>query len=68
MVNYQIRQFRDSLIAMTNACQLPIEIKRLVFAEIQAQINVESDKAVVAEKAEYAKAEEKKAEVQEEEK
>ena len=68
MVNYQIRQFRDSLIAMTNACQLPIEIKRLVFAEIQTQINVESDKAVVAEKAEYAKAEERKAEAQEEEK
>ena len=66
MINSQIRQFRDSLIAMTNACQLPIEIKRLVFAEIQTQINVESDKAVVAEKAEYAKAEERKA--QEEEK
>lgn len=68
MVNLQIRQFRDSLIAMTNACQLPIEIKRLVFAEIQTQINVESDKIVIAEKEEYAKAEEKKAEVQEEEK
>lgn len=68
MVNLQIRQFRDSLIAMTNACQLPIEIKRLVFAEIQTQINVESDKIVIAEKEEYAKAEEKKAEAQEEEK
>lgn len=66
MVNYQIRQFRDSLIAMTNTCQLPIEIKRLVFAEIQTQINVESDKIVIAEKAECAKAEEKKAEAQEE--
>ena len=68
MVNLQIRQFRDSLIAMTNACQLPIEIKRLVFAEIQTQINAESDKVVIAEKAELAKAEEQKAEAQEEKK
>lgn len=50
MVNLQIRQFRDSIIAMTNACPLPIEIKRLVFAEIQTQINSESDRMIFAEK------------------
>ena len=50
MVNTQIRQFRDSIIAMTNANPLPIEIKRLVFAEIQTQINAESDRMIIAEK------------------
>lgn len=50
MINTQIRQFRDSLIAMTNASPLPIEIKRLVFAEIQTQINAESDRMIIAEK------------------
>jgi hypothetical protein len=50
MINTQIRQFRDSIIAMTNACQLPIEIKRLVFAEIQTQINSESERIIIAEK------------------
>ena len=50
MINSQIRQFRDSIIAMTNACPMPIEIKRLVFAEIQTQINSESDRIIIAEK------------------
>ena len=55
MVNTQIRQFRDSIIAMTNANPLPIEIKRLVFAEIQTQINAESDKIIIAERQEAEK-------------
>lgn len=50
MVNTQIRQLRDSIIAMTNASPLPIEIKRLVFAEIQTQINNEADRIIIAEK------------------
>lgn len=50
MVNTEIRQFRDSIIAMTNACPLPIEIKRLVFAEIQTRIDLESDRMIIAEK------------------
>lgn len=50
MVNSQIRQFRDSIIAVTNASPLPIEIKRLVFAEIQTQINSEADRMIIAEK------------------
>lgn len=50
MINTQIRQFRDSIIAMTNACPLPIEIKRLVFAEIQTQINAEADRMIISEK------------------
>ena len=63
MVNTQIRQFRDSIIAMTNTCPLPIEIKRLVFSEIYMQINTESDRMIRAEKQE----EEKQNNTQEEE-
>ncbi len=55
MVNTEIRQFRDSIIAMTNACPLPMEIKRLVFAEIQTQISSESDRMIIAEKTEAEK-------------
>lgn len=50
MINTEIRQFRDSLIAITNSCPLPIEIKRLVFSEIHTQINSESEKMIIAEK------------------
>ena len=63
MVNTQIRQFRDSIITMTNACTLPIEIKRLVLSEIYTQINTESDRMMRAEKQE----EEKQNNTQEEE-
>lgn len=52
MINTQIRQFKDSIIAMANASPLPIEIKRLVFAEIQTQINIETEKVILLEKQE----------------
>ena len=55
MVNTKIRQLRDSIIAMTNASPLPIEIKRLVFAEIQIQINAEADRMIMAERQEAEK-------------
>lgn len=55
MVNTKIRQLRDSIIAMTNASPLPIEIKRLVFAEIQTQINAEADRIIMAERQEAEK-------------
>ena len=55
MVNTQIRQLRDSIIAMTNASPLPIEIKRLVFAEIQTQINNEADRIIILERQEAEK-------------
>ena len=57
MINTQIRHFRDSIIGLTNACELPIEIKRLVFAEIQHQINVECDRVIIAEKEQKEKEE-----------
>lgn len=55
MVNTQIRQLRDSIIAMTNASPLPIEVKRLVFAEIHTEINAESDRIIMFEKQEADK-------------
>ena len=55
MVNSQIRQFRDSIVAMTNANPLPIEIKRLVFTELLSQITVEADRNIMLEKQELPK-------------
>lgn len=52
MINAQIRQFRDSIIALANASALPIEVKRLVFSEIQIAINQESDKIISEERSE----------------
>lgn len=50
MINSEIRQFRNSLVAMTNASPLPIEIKRLVFEEVQRQIAMESERVIAEEK------------------
>lgn len=50
MINAEIRQFRNSLVAMTNASPLPIEIKRLVFEEVQRQIAMESERVIAEEK------------------
>lgn len=63
MVNTQIRQFKDSIIAMTNACPLPIEVKRLVFSEIQTQI-MEAANEVIAN--ERRQAEQEQAQTKEE--
>ncbi len=49
MVNAQIRQFRKQIIATTNASELPIEVKRLVFFEVLQMINSESDKIISVE-------------------
>lgn len=55
MINTQIRQLRDSIIAITNASPIPIEVKRLVFSEIQTQINQESDRIIIEERKEAEK-------------
>lgn len=55
MINTQIRQLRDAIIATTNASPLPIEVKRLVFSEIQTQINMESDRIIIEERKEAEK-------------
>lgn len=49
MINTQIRQFRDSIIAITNASPLPIEVKRLVFSEVRNLLEAESDRAIAEE-------------------
>lgn len=48
-MNFDIRNFRDTLIALCNNSDLPIEVKRLVFSEINALLKQEADKAIVAE-------------------
>lgn len=50
MINAQIRQFRDSIMAVTNANPLPIEIKRLVLAEVYTIISDKADIVILAEK------------------
>ena len=60
MLNAQIRQFRDSMLAMTNACMLPIEVKRLVLAEVYTAISDQSDTVIEAEKIQSLKKEEEK--------
>lgn len=51
MVNTEIRKFRDTIIAMTNSCQLPVEIKRLVFAELMTSLSNAADNVIKEEQA-----------------
>lgn len=60
MINTQIRQFRDSIIALTNTSPLPIEIKRLVFSEVITAISNEADKTILMEKQENTNESEEK--------
>lgn len=46
----EIREYRNNLILITNNAALPIEVKRLVFAEILHMVEEEADKAVAKEK------------------
>lgn len=55
MINTQIRQLRDSIVAITNASPLPIEVKRLVFSEIQTHIEAEAERVILTEKEEAKK-------------
>ena len=55
MINTQIRQLRDSIVAITNASPLPIEVKRLVFSEIQAQVEAEAERVILTEREEAKK-------------
>lgn len=43
MLDIEIRQFRDDLIDFVNQCKLPLEVKRLVFNEVQKAISEASD-------------------------
>lgn len=50
MINTEIRQLRDSIVAITNASPLPFEIKRLIFSEIYVQIDAEAERIIHEEK------------------
>lgn len=43
MIDIDIRQFRDDLLEQINSTQLPLEVKRLVLAEILHAISEASD-------------------------
>ena len=60
MINTEIRQLRDSIITLTNASPLPIEIKRLLFLEIQTGINNEANRVIAEEKQEAKEKQENK--------
>lgn len=50
MNNSDIRQFRDSIIAMINAAPLPIEVKRMALTEICNAVNAEAERVILEEK------------------
>lgn len=45
-MNAEIRKFRDTLVAITNVSLLPMEVKRMVFAEVLNAVTAESDKII----------------------
>ena len=48
-MNFKIRQFEDSILNMINESDLPMEVKRLVIADIFNLVIKQSDKEVAAE-------------------
>lgn len=60
MINTEIRRLRDSVITLTNASPLPIEIKRLLFLEIQTEINNEANRVIAEEMQETKEKQENK--------
>lgn len=49
MMNVKIRQFEDGILNMINESDLPIEVKRLVVADIFNLVLKQSDKEVANE-------------------
>lgn len=60
MINSQIRQFRDSIMTITNLSTLPIEVKRLALAEVYTIISDKADTVIEAEKIQLLKKDEEK--------
>lgn len=48
-MNFEVRNFRDTIIAICNSSDLPIEVKRLVFSEINSLLKQEADKEIINE-------------------
>lgn len=55
MIDLEIRQYRDSIIAMTNASQIPIEVKRLALLEVYNMVVAESERIIHEEKSKKEK-------------
>ena len=49
MLNLEIRQFRNELVAMINERQLPIEVKSLVINDVARDVAAQADRTVVYE-------------------
>lgn len=49
-VNAEIRNLRDSIIAIFNASPLPIEIKRLIVSELNTTISNLADQTISSER------------------
>lgn len=62
MNSLEIRKFSQSIINFTNESELPLEVKRLCFAEILQQIENASNKQISAEIMEKSVREEKSSE------
>ena len=49
MINTELRQFRNELVAMINERQFPIEVKSLIINDIARDVAAQSDKTIVYE-------------------
>lgn len=49
MLNLEIRQFRNELVAMINERQLPIEVKSLIINDVARDVAAQADRTVVYE-------------------
>lgn len=49
MLNLELRQFRNELVAMINERQLPIEVKSLIINDVARDVAAQADRTVVYE-------------------
>ena len=49
MINRDIRELEDNIIALLNASDVPIEAKRLIVSNIYNLVTKEADKAIIFE-------------------
>ncbi len=49
MLNLEIRQFRNELVAIINERQLPIEVKSLIINDVARDVAAQADRTVVYE-------------------
>lgn len=59
MTNREIRELEDNIIALLNASDVPIEVKRLIVSNVYNLVTKEADKTIVAESQQKQKEEKK---------